>query len=228
MSDPDYDFLSQEAPDEQLPEVAAVEEVAEKVDTPEPPAAEVTTTPEQQEERVPLAALKEERRKRQEYEARLRQYEQQAQQQQAPSFQDDPGQFVEMRLAQRTFAMSEAMAREMYADYDEVIEEFVQYAQDKPYLQAELTASAHPASFAYKQGKALRERKEMEDLPAYRAKLEAEIRAKVDAELKAKDEARLKAANAIPPDLTAARASKTEEVVPDDSLDSILQSRKSR
>lgn len=224
---PDYDFLQDEAPDEVVAEVVAPEPVAETVATPEPPAAVVPTTTEPEEERVPVAALMAERRKRQEAEARARQYEQQqGQQQQSPGFYEAPEQFVEQRLAQRTFAMSEAMAREMYPDYDEVIDEFVEFATANPYLQAEVANSPHPAAFAYKQGKALRERKAMEDMPAFKAKLEAEIRTKLEAEYKAKEEAKQRAADAIPPDLSTARASRDEDVVVDDSLDSILKTKR--
>ena len=48
----------------------------------------------------------------------------------------------------------------------------------------------------------------------------------IAAEEKAKADARQKAANAIPPNLADARASKDDEVLPDDSLDSILKSKR--
>jgi hypothetical protein len=66
----------------------------------------------------------------------------------------------------------------------------------------------------------------MRDPDAYRAQIEAEIRARIEAEMQAKDAARLKAADAVPPDLAGARASKDSEVLPDDSLDSILKSKR--
>lgn len=227
MSEPDYDFLNnEEATDDAAPEVSEQPAPAETVATPEPPAPEVPTTSEPREERVPVAAVIAERRKRQELEERLRHYEQQLQRQQAPAFHEAPEQFIEQRLATRVFAMSEAQARELYPDYDDVVAEFVETAQGNPYLIHELNASAHPAAFAYKQGKQMRERKEMEDLPAYKAKLEAEIRAKLQAEFKAQEDAKARAVAAVPPDLSAARSPRDGDVVVDDSLDSILSSRK--
>lgn len=237
MSEPEIDFLSEEAPEVVETEVVETPPVAETVATPETPATEVPTTPEPKEEHVPLAALKserakrqEEQRARQELEARLRQYEQQQPQ---PSFYEAPEQYVQSLLqqhdqhvTQRMLGALEAQAREVYPDYDEVFEIVQESAASNPVLTQQIMQAPNPAMAAYKLGKQLREMQAMQDPDAYRAKIEAEIRAKVDAEYRAKEEARLKAANAIPPDLTAARASRDEEVLPDDSLDSILKSKR--
>lgn len=233
MSDPDYDFLAEGVADEVLPETAP-EPVAETVATPEPPAPEVPTTPEPQEERVPLAALKAEREKRQRFEqelAALRQ--QQAQQPEMPSFYEAPEQYVHTVLAQERQQMTqmmlaalEAQAREVYADYDDVFQEVLEAAQANPAIQQQVMQAQNPATAAYKLGKQLRELKQMKDPESYRKQIEAEVRAKVEAEFRAKEEARLRAANAIPPDLAAARASRDDEVLPDDDLDSILKSKR--
>lgn len=233
-SQPDIDFLQDEAPDEVTPEVEtpAVETPPEPetVVTPEAPAPVVPTTPEPVDDRVPKAALIAERKKRQEYEARIRQLEQA--QPEAPNFYEGPERYVQTLLAQERQQMQasmvsalEAQAREMYPDYDEVFAELEEQAPDNPALIQKVMQSPNPALAAYKLGKQLRELKQMQDPDAYRNKIEAEVRAKVEAEYRAKDEAKQKAANAIPPDLTAARASRDDEVPPDDSLDAILKSK---
>lgn len=232
MSEPEIDFLTEEAPVEVVDEVIDATPVAETVATPETPAPVVPTTPDPKEEHVPLAALKAERQKRQEYEARLRQYEQQTQAPQ-PSFYEAPEQYVQSLLSQhdqqvtqRMLGALEAQAREVYPDYDEVFEIVQESAASNPVIVQQVMQAPNPAMAAYKLGKQLREMKAMADPDAYRAKIEAEVRAKVDAEYRAKEEAKAKAASAIPPDLTAARASRDEEVQPDDSLDSILKSKR--
>ena len=60
MSEPEIDFLEEEAPEEvvETEVVETPEPVAETVETPVEPAPEVPTTPEPKEEHVPLAALK--------------------------------------------------------------------------------------------------------------------------------------------------------------------------
>jgi hypothetical protein len=233
MSEPEIDFLTDEVPAEVVEEVVETPPVAETVATPEPPAPVVPTTTEPKEEHVPLAALKAERAKRQEYEARLRQYEQQQAQAPQPNFYEAPEQYVQtllhqhdQQVTQRMLGALEAQAREVYPDYDEVFEIVQESAASNPVLTQQIMQAPNPAMAAYKLGKQLREMKAMQDPDAYRAKIEAEIRAKVDAEYRAKEDAKLKAANAIPPDLTAARASRDEEVLPDDSLDSILKSKR--
>jgi hypothetical protein len=233
MSEPEIDFLSEEAPEAVETEVVETPPVAETVEPPVTPAPEAPTAPEPKEEHVPLAALKAERKKRQEYEDRLRQYEQQQAQQPQPSFYEAPEQYVQTLLqqhsqhvTQRMLGALEAQAREVYPDYDEVFEIVQENAAGNPIVVQQIMQAPNPAMAAYKLGKQLREMQAMQDPDAYRAKIEAEIRAKVDAEYKAKEEAKLRAANAIPPDLTAARAARDDEVPPDDSLESILKSKR--
>lgn len=235
MSEPEIDFLAEEAPDEvvETEVVETPEPVAETVETPVTPAPEVPTTPEPKEEHVPLAALKAERAKRQEYEARVRQYEQQQAQAQLPSFNESPEGYVqsllhqhEQHVTQRMLGALEAQAREVYPDYDEVFQIVEESAASNPVLTQQILQAPNPAMAAYKLGKQLREMKAMADPEAYRAAIAAEERAKIEAEYRAKEEAKAKAAQAIPPDLTAARASRDDEVLPDDSLDSILKSKR--
>lgn len=239
MDEPDnkYDFLDNEAPDDETvatpepePEPEKVE--PEKAQAPEPPAPEATTAPD--EERVPLAALKAEREKRQKYERELAEYRRKLEEQRPPpNFHEAPEQYVQELLSQQAQALTqrmlgalEAQVREANPDYDEVFAELEEQAQENPALVQQVMSAPNPAMAAYRLGKQLRELKQMQDPEAYRAKIEAEVRAKIEAEYKAKEEARKRAADAIPPDLTAARATKDDDVVPDDSLDSILASRR--
>jgi hypothetical protein len=237
MMEPDYDFLQEEAPEsaapeiqqEAAPEAQTVDETQVAVATPEVP-----TTPATKEETVPLAALRAEREKRQKYERELATYRQ-AQQQPAPNFYEAPEQHVQHVIQQERQHMTtamygalEVMARETYQDYDEVFAEVEQYVADNPAAVQQIFSSPNPAVAAYKFGKQLRALKEIQDPDAFRAKVEAEIRAKVEAEYKARDTAKQSAAAAIPPDLSAVRASKVDDVTPDDSLDSILASRTKR
>src|SRR5690606_35783916 len=111
---------------------------------------------------------------------------------------------------------------EVYPDYDEMFELLQQNAETNPVLVQQVMQAPNPAIAAYQLGKKLRELEAMKDPDAYRKQIEAEVRAKVMAEVEADKAAKAKAADAIPPDLTAARASKDGEVLPDDSLDSIL------
>ena len=186
---------------------------------------------------MPLAALmaerdkrQEEARQRQELEARLRQFEQQQAQ---PTFYEAPEQYVgnllqqhELQIQQRMMVALEEQARTVYPDYEDMLQVVMESAAENPFLVHQLRQAPNPALAAYKLGKQLREMAAMKDPEAYRAQIEAEVRAKIAAESEAKEAARLKAAEAIPPDLSGVRASKTDEVVPDDSLESILQSRK--
>lgn len=235
MSDePRIDFLEDEAPEAEVAEVEAPETPEpETVETPEPPAAEVPTTPEPKEEHVPLAALKAERAKRQEYEAKLREYEQRQQQTPPPNFYEAPQQYIEAVLSQheqqtnqRLLNALEAQAREVYSDYDAMVGVVQERAAENPVIVQQLLSAANPAMAAYKLGKQLAEMEAMKDPDAYRKQIEAEVRAKLQAEMDAKEAARQKAASAVPPDLSNARSSKDTDEVPDDSLESILSSKR--
>ena len=232
MNAPDIDFLDNEVVDEVLPDETetAAETPTETVETPAVP--EATTAPVVEEERVPLAALKAEREKRQKFERELAALQQQKQEE-LPNFFEGPESYVhqaaqsaEQRATQRLYAALEEQARETFTDYDEVIAEVQEHAQTNPAIVQDVFSKANPALAAYKLGKQLREYKAMQDPAEYRAKIEAEVRAKIEAEMRAKEEARRSTEAAIPPELSAARASKDAEVFVDDSLDSILKSKR--
>jgi hypothetical protein len=244
MSEPDYDFLEEDVPDE-----AAAESVPETVESntapevvaPAPAAAapEATTAP-AKEDHVPLAALMAERDKRQKEEASRKELErrlaelERPRQPPPPAFYENPEQHIahavtatEQRLQQRFFAALEEQARAVHADYDEALVELEQAGN--PALFQQVFAAANPASEAYRLGKQLREVKAMQDPAAYRAKVEAEVRAAIAAEASTKEAARIAAQSAIPPELSSARASKDADApAEDDSLDSILASRNKR
>lgn len=236
MSESDIDFLQEEAPIEAAVPEPVVETVEQPAAVPEPAA---TTAPEPKDDRVPLAALmaerdkrQEEARQRQELEARLRQFEQQQPQ---PSFFEAPEEYLgtvlqqhEERSQQRMWLALEEQAREVYPDYEEVFQSVMEAAQSNPLIAQQLRQTPNPAIAAYKLGKQLREMKAMQDPATYRAQIEAEVRAKVTAEMEAKEAARQKAIDAIPPDLAVARAAKDSEVLLEDTLDSILDSRRRR
>lgn len=233
MSIPDYDFLEQEAPEEAAPEtatepVASVEPVA-----PATPAAPTAAEPEGT--HVPLAALKAEREKRQAYERELAQYRQQAQQPapELPQFFEAPEQYVQQVVNQATtkqtqvfYVALEEAAREQYADYDEIFAEVCEAAQGNPLISQQVFSAPNPAVAAYKLGQNLRAMKELQDPAAYRQKVEAEVRAQIKAEQDAAAAAKAAQVAAIPPDLSAARSARDEPAVEDDSLDSILASKK--
>ena len=234
MSEPEIDFLSEEVETEEAaPEVEEQAAEPEKVEKPEPPAAEVPTTPEPKEETVPLAALKAEREKRQKYERQLAEYQQREQQKPLPDFHQQPDEYVQALIQQHTTRLTQQMlgaleeqARMAHPDYDEVFEVLQANAEQNPALVQQVMQSPNPAMAAYKLGKQLRELEAMKDPDAYRKQIEAEIRKQIADEAAAKEAARQKAEQAIPPNLADARASKDEEVLPDDSLEAILQSRK--
>jgi hypothetical protein len=237
--DEKYGFLEEEAPDEVVPEQAAEPEVAQVV-TPETPApvTPTVTDPPIEGTHVPLAALKAEREKRQRMEQELARISQQIAQQQAPQipgFYEAPEQHVNLAVTQaqqavtaRMYAAFEEDAREAYADYDEVLAELAEAANENPALRAQVFNAPNPAKAAYKLGKQLRALKSAPDPAALRKEIEAEVRAQIKAEAEAAEKARAAQVAAIPPDLSAARSARDQEVVEDDSLDSILASRRKR
>lgn len=227
----EYDFLEEPAQEEEQPAIeaeAAAEVQPETVETPEQPASEVPTTPEPREEHVPLAALKAEREKRQRYEAELAELRRMQQEQQFdPSvFYQDPGaiqQYVDHRLsselAKTRIGISRSMVAAAHPDYEEMEELFVQAAMQNPALRDEMLRAENPALYAYQTAKSLQLIRE-----AQSGELEKRIYAQAEAKIRA--ELSAKATPAVPPDLSNSRSAPASEGVPDDSLESILQSRK--
>jgi hypothetical protein len=80
-------------------------------------------------------------------------------------------------------AMSAAMVRQQFPDYDEVIESFKELSKAAPYLADQAVNNPHPALFAYQQAKAYREAtKYGSNIDEVRAKIREEEKAKLEAE----------------------------------------------
>lgn len=238
MADEEKDFLdgmseTAEAvePEKAEPEAPEPEKGGEP-EKPEPKKEEPEATPAPEPKRqdtVPYAAMKAEREKRQRLEAELAKLREE--QERAPDFYEAPEKHLEHVLnrvraesQQRLYAALEEQARELYPDYDEVFSEVEAYVQANPGSEREIFASANPALAAYKFGKQLAERKELEDPEAYKAKLKAEILAELQAEqAKAKEEARRKAAETIPPDLATTRSAHAGEPAVESVFDEIFK-----
>lgn len=150
---------------------------------------------------VPRKALEDERKKRQEIERRftdlerrlndMMQPKEQVQPQQAPDPWADP----EAAMTYQRNELQSAFARQMYEtrvalsseilraqkpDFDEVIAEFVQYAQRDPGLHNAVLNHPNPAAFAYQQGQRIRFLNEVGNDPAaYKAKLREEVMAEL-------------------------------------------------
>lgn len=134
----------------------------------------------------------EERRKRQEMERQLQELKQPPKPAVDP-WSDLPGalaqqqQTFEDRIRQERLLVSEDMAREKYADFEEVIGHFSKAVEANPALAAQMNQARNPAEFAYKQGQIQRELGTVNgDVNAYRTKIETDLRAKLEAEYAAK------------------------------------------
>lgn len=224
----DYDFLQEPEQEQEQPAVEA-EQVAEvQPETVENTQTEAPTAPEPREEHVPLAALKAEREKRQRYEAELAELRRMQQEQQFdPSvFYQDPSaiqQYVDHRLsselAKTRVGISRSMVAAAHPDYEQMEELFVQAAMQNPALRDEMLRAENPAMYAYQTAKSMQLVRE-----AQTGDLEKRIRAEVEAKLRAEMSAR--STPSVPPDLSNSRSAPASEGVPDDSLESILKSRK--
>jgi len=131
-----------------------------------PPAEQVDQLPPAE-----YAALKDERRKRQELERRLDAMQQQLTmkpQQPIPEFWDDPdthlarrderlvGSIVQQLQQEQRIErlnLSEAAARDKYADYPEKFAAFEQAVQLNPRLAQEMAMASDPGEFVYSRGK---------------------------------------------------------------------------
>ena len=217
MSEADKDFLDEvtglEAP-EQPEKVEPEKPEPEKGDVPVQPEPEVTPTPEaKKEETVPLPALRAEREKRQALERRLAEIEAKQRQEQVPSFFEHPDQHVQhlfnqvqQNAEQRLYAALEEQARDTYSDYDEVFAEVMAHAAENPAIVPQVMNAPNPALAAYRLGKDIQARRQMQNPDEYRAKLKAEVLAELRAEQEAKEAAKRRAAESIPPNLANVRS----------------------
>jgi len=167
------------------PEVAAQETVGETgeeatQDAAEPPAEKPAAKPEEGLQ----AALLAERRKRQELEQRL------AAKPEEPKadFWEDPEarlaqteQKFQQQLINQKLDMSEAFARDKYADFGDKIVIFEAMVQENPALYQQMLAQANPADFAYRTATNQQKLQEMGDPTAYEQKLREKITAEIEA-----------------------------------------------
>lgn len=200
-------------------EAAAVQEVSKMPEAPvTPPVVEMTAK-----EKAFLAQATDERRKRQELEAKLKALETPKAAETPEDFWKDP-QAALKASEQRTQEMIvntrlqtvEALARSRLPDFDEKIAGFKEYLDGQIPAVAQSIAqrwltSQDPAQFAYDFAKTQADLKEMGDMPAYKAKIEADAYAKgkaaAEAEFKAKAEKAAADRAAIPGSLSNARGS---------------------
>jgi len=191
--------------DTQAPEATPAAQPEPVVTAPEPKgerAAPPAASQEKDDDRavVPRAALEDERRKRQEYERKVREYEdwyqrqvaaqQQPKQPEMPDPYVDPNaafqwqqdqmkremqahaQRYEQELFNTRLFLSEARAKEKFSDYDDTIAVFIEVAQNNPNLANAVRAHPTPALQAYEIGRKARLYRDIGDDPeAYERKL---------------------------------------------------------
>ena len=161
---------------------------------------------EQEPSHIPVAALKDERTKRQQAETerqqladRLQQYEayfQQLQQQgQTTDEEPDPIDALTAQIEQSVMSkvqqqyltaqvnMTEALARQKWADYDEKVELFKDEAKKNPFLVQQLMQAPNPAEYAYQVSEQIAVARNYGGAAPSREQIEAEIREKIMAEI---------------------------------------------
>jgi hypothetical protein len=161
---------------------------------------------------VPLEALEAERKGRQDWKEKAIRFEeearqlrmQQEQRAQQPQQPQDPLASMQQQIVNERFNTSEMLARDKYADLDEVVETFVAAAKQNPALAAQMNSHPHPWKFAYDEGKRLKFAAEIGNDPeAYRKKVRAEIEAEIRG---ATQQSQQPAAPGIPQSLAGARS----------------------
>lgn len=164
-----------------------------------PPAPQEKSKPQM----VPLAALDDERSKRREHEDRVRNLEAEIaafkvaqnqrpepqKQPEAPDPWEDPDAAIKyavgqanQQFAQRMAAQSEALARERYDDYDQVIAVLGEAAKADPALSQRIWSDPAPGFAAYKEAKRFQAAQEIGDPVTFKQQLEGQI-AELRAEL---------------------------------------------
>ena len=199
----------------------APETVAEEVTGEDAPPPDADKPPES--ETVPVAALMAERQKRQDLEAENARLTAAADSPtpEAPSvFDDEAGAMAHLtaqfdnKLTTAVRNISRAPMMALHEDYEKQEAVFAEMAKADPSLVQRMDASGNPAKFAYDTAKNKSEYDAMQDMPAFREKLKAEI----VAEMTAKGEE-------IPESLATMPANSGTDNDADDSLSSILNGR---
>ncbi len=173
------------------------------------------------------AKRQEAERRAQEYERRIAEYEARTQAQPAPDPLQDPQGFqrhlqsqvqsVAQQLQQQAMNdrlnMSETIARQAYADLDEVYALFAEEVQANPALAAQAMQQQHPWEWVYQQGKKFQLMREVGSDPDKWRQAERErIKAELQAEL-TQQPSRPEPSPLPPPSLAAARAGRVSEPV---------------
>lgn len=179
-----------------------------------------------------LAAVKDERRKRQELERKLEELQSQNSKKERPSVFDDENAFAEslreetrQELARAKLDLARDMMMDVHDDYEEMEALFIEkVAVENPVLAEQARKSTNPAKFIYQNSKKYLEYKDMQDVDAYKAKLEAKIRAELEAENKTAQEQKAAKTSDIKPSLAKARASDKQDVVEEVTLESLFAS----
>ena len=182
------------------------------------------------------AAVIDERRKRQQLEREIAELRKQSQQSPRPDvFEDPEGAFRHEReqltaqIHATRLELTQELMRDAHQDYDELESEFVELAQQNPFLIQELQQARNPAKFAYETAKKARDAAALKDVDKLKADLEAKIRAELEAKIRAEVEESEKKSGkkreALMPSLAAAQSKGAINDTPDESLDSILKKR---
>lgn len=196
-------FVSASDPGDENPEPAQ-----QPAQAAAPPAAQQDA----EQGNIPVAALRDERQKRQQLEAQLQQYQQYfasleqqqpAQPAEVPDMYVDPQGYTQWVAAQirenimqevqqygsqfetsNLARVSEMLARQRHADYDEKIAVVVEAAKSNPHIAYEVANAADPAEHAYKVASNILAARQLgtTEIPS-RDAIEAEIREKIMAEL---------------------------------------------
>ena len=193
--------------------MSELEEVLNQTETVEP-EAEATDEAEQTAEQesvpaaddspqmVPLAAKQAEKEKRQAAEDRARQaeaqladFQRQQQKQNKVDIFDKPDEYMNQFAMNLKAQISEEMVKDMYDDYDSVMDHFETMVKDNPSIYAETMQTGMPAKSAYQKAKKDMMMKEIGDPSSYREKLKAELLKEIEAERKTQ----------IPPDMNSIR-----------------------
>jgi len=159
------------------------------------------------------AAMFEERAKRKELEERLK--AQTTEPETDDSYVDpDTKRYVDGQLLKKDneimmmkLKMSQAMARAQFKDYDDVVKNFTDAAENNPKLLDAAVATDNPAFYAYQEGKKIRFSKEYGDNPEeIEKKMEAKLREKIKKDLEKELMTKVAAKSKQPTNLSKVRA----------------------
>lgn len=205
----------------------------EREETPEkePAAVEKPATENEEDEPWTKKAYLDEKRKRQERERELEELRAQKEPEKVPDIFEDQNQYtdyvknsINSAVSNTKAEMSEYYARREFGSdvVDEKFEKFKAMAEENPQLKVEVAQSISPWHTMVERVEAAEKLEQMKDLPAYEAKVRAEIEAKVRAELEGKQQAESDKLASLTPSLAGKRASGSSKDPIEQSLEEIL------